>query len=184
MILRNIIILIFCASVSVVFVRCASTTPTDAPKTTVTPKPGIKCEELTDGCDQCLKNVSCYWCESSKKCAEYPVGDIFPQKEDCPLSEARWLECWLNFEALLISMGVIAGVILISCCCCCVYCCYCKGKNKARYAKEDAKLERQKEERKMRQEERRAERKAKNDEIRKKYGLVKDDSGYTRFENS
>ncbi|XP_077978255.1 pituitary tumor-transforming gene 1 protein-interacting protein-like [Glandiceps talaboti] len=187
MILRNIIVLVFCASISVVLVRCASTTPNDDPttttKTTESPEPSVPCKVL-DGCDKCLKNVTCYWCESTKVCDEYPVGDIFPKKEDCPLSSARWLECWLNFEALLISMGVIAGVILISCSCCCVYCCCCKGSNKRKYAKEDAKLERQKEERKMRQEERRAERKAKNDEIRKKYGLVKDDSGYTRFENS
>ncbi|XP_070566762.1 pituitary tumor-transforming gene 1 protein-interacting protein-like [Ptychodera flava] len=188
--IRSLFLLLICCTFYTVEVHGASTLqPTGAPtqgKTTAasqpTSAPGVACADRTT-CDTCLKNVTCYWCNGKDVCADYPVGDIFPTK-DCDLSAARWLECWLNFEALLISMGVIAGVLLISCCCC-VYCCCCRSSsNKKKYAKEDAKLERQREERTMRQEERKAERKAKNDEIRRKYGLMKDDSGYTRFENS
>ncbi|XP_002733476.1 pituitary tumor-transforming gene 1 protein-interacting protein-like isoform X1 [Saccoglossus kowalevskii] len=166
-----------------VVVNSASTNTTSSPAVSTTPTPEPECISLTS-CDECLKYTKCYWCNKDDTgCGDYPKGDILPTKQ-CPLSDARWLVCWLNFEALLISMGVIAGVLLISCCCC-VYCCCCRsGRNKRKYAREDAKLESQREERKMRQEERRAERKAKNDEIRKKYGLMKDDVGYTQFENS
>ncbi|XP_071479541.1 pituitary tumor-transforming gene 1 protein-interacting protein-like isoform X1 [Diadema antillarum] len=144
------------------------------PTTTITPEE--ECSRLNTSCDACVKapKAKCYYCLSTKRCSLYPASDILPNKE-CPLSEARWGTCLINFEALIISMSVIAGMILIGVPCC-IYCCCCRGSgNKAKWAREDAKTERQKEERKMKHEQKKAERKAKNDEIRRKYGLLKNE---------
>lgn len=114
---------------------------------------------------------------------KYPTGKVLPPSSMCPLSEARWGTCVVNFEALLISMGVIGGVILLIVTGCCIYCCCCRGRNNKKYEKEDAKYESQRMERKAKQEERRNERRSRLDEIRMKYGLMKDDSGpYSRFD--
>lgn len=48
--------------------------------------------------------------------------------------------------------------------------------------KEEAKWDSQKTERKQKSDDRKADRKVKMDEIRKKYGLMKDDSDYQRFD--
>jgi len=120
----------------------------------------------------------------------YPVGQIIPRKDVCDLSDARWGVCWLNYKALLISMGVIAGAIFLSISCCCIYCCCCRNKSKQRrkYQEEEAKYERERQERQVRHDERKAERQSKYDDIRKKYGIgaggiVKEDNPYQRFEN-
>jgi len=77
----------------------------------------------------------------------------------------------MNYKAMLIAMGVIAGVLLISLFCC-IYCCCCRSKgNRKKYEREDARLERDREEREMRHSERKAERQNKYDDIRKKYGI-------------
>lgn len=47
---------------------------------------------------------------------------------------------------------------------------------------EELKFEHQREERKQKAAERRAERQSKNDEIRKKYGLMKEENPYRRFD--
>ncbi|XP_042192379.1 pituitary tumor-transforming gene 1 protein-interacting protein isoform X2 [Callorhinchus milii] len=135
-----------------------------------------------NNCEQCLQRVSCLWCNTNKKCVEYPVRKILPPSSLCKLSAARWGVCWVNFEALIIAMSVVGGIILLSLCVCC-YCC-CRTKKRMLPDPRDEKLEREKEQRKMRQEERRNEMKVRHDEIRKKYGLFNKPNTYSKFENN
>ncbi|XP_069790301.1 pituitary tumor-transforming gene 1 protein-interacting protein-like [Narcine bancroftii] len=147
------------------------------------PQSVSSCNASTNvNCDECLKNVSCLWCNSNKKCVDYPVRKILPPKSICPLSDARWGVCWVNFEALIIAMSVVGGVLILSVCVCCCCCCCRKRKSKQHDAA-DQKLEREKEQRRMRQEERKSEMKIRHDEIRKKYGLFNESNSYTKFEN-
>ncbi|XP_051883933.1 pituitary tumor-transforming gene 1 protein-interacting protein-like [Pristis pectinata] len=134
-------------------------------------------------CAECLRNVSCLWCNSNKKCFDYPVKKILPPKSLCPLSDARWGVCWVNFEALIIAMSVVGGVLILSVCVCCCCCC-CRRRKSKQHDGVDQKLEREKEQRRMRQEERKSEMKIRHDEIRKKYGLFNEPNSYTRFENN
>ncbi|XP_053245802.1 pituitary tumor-transforming gene 1 protein-interacting protein isoform X1 [Podarcis raffonei] len=150
-----------------------------------TPGPGEQagCQQYTNKtCEECLKNVTCLWCSSSKQCLEYPVRNILPPSSLCQLSKARWGVCWVNFEALIITMSVVGGIILIALCVCC--CCCCRKKKSRKPDKEDEKVAREREQRRVRQEERRAEMKSRHDEIRKKYGLFKEENPYAKFENN
>ncbi|XP_064648438.1 pituitary tumor-transforming gene 1 protein-interacting protein-like isoform X2 [Lineus longissimus] len=174
--------------------QSSSTTTTTTAKpvpATTTLTPEEECTKVNYSCDTCVAKAECMWCETGPlKCKPYPVGHIIPRAEDCDLGEARWGVCWLNFKVLIITMSVIAGILLISTCCC-IYCCCCRGKgNKKKYAKEEERWEREREERKQRADERKEERKERADEIRKKYGigfkgsagLIKDDNPYQRFD--
>ncbi|RUS91568.1 hypothetical protein EGW08_000683 [Elysia chlorotica] len=155
--------------------------PPDVQTTTLSPDQ--ECAALNSSCSDCVGNSKCMYCYSGSKCMPYPSGKILPPSSMCALDKARWGTCLVNFEALLISMGVIGGVILLTVTCCLIYCCCCRGKSSKKYAKEDAKYESQKMERKAKQEERRSERRSRLDEIRMKYGLMKDDSApYSRFD--
>ncbi|KAM5153295.1 pituitary tumor-transforming gene 1 protein-interacting protein [Mantella aurantiaca] len=132
-------------------------------------------------CETCLKNVKCLWCNTNSKCVEYPVRNILPPSSLCKLSDARWGICWVNFEALIIAMSVVGGVIILSlviCCCCC-----CRKKKNRNSGLETERSMRENEERKVRQEERRVQMKSRHDEIRKKYGLFKEDNPYSKFDN-
>ncbi|NXC04171.1 PTTG protein, partial [Orthonyx spaldingii] len=133
------------------------------------------CRQYTNrSCEECLKNVTCLWCASSKRCMEYPVQRILPPADLCELRSARWGVCWVNFEALIIAMSVVGGTLLVMlgvCCCCCC----CKKKSKKQVSgrdKDDERAAREREKRRVRQEERRAEMKSRHDEIRRKYGTV------------
>ncbi|NWS20949.1 PTTG protein, partial [Pachyramphus minor] len=136
------------------------------------------CRQYTNrSCEECLKNVTCLWCASSRRCMEYPVQRILPPADLCELRSARWGVCWVNFEALIIAMSVVGGTFLIMlgvCCCCCC----CKKKTKKQVSggslpdKDDERAAREREKRRVRQEERRAEMKSRHDEIRRKYGTV------------
>uniref|UniRef100_A0A3B5MGU3 PTTG1 interacting protein n=1 Tax=Xiphophorus couchianus TaxID=32473 RepID=A0A3B5MGU3_9TELE len=68
----------------------------------------------------------CLWCFTTNNCTDYPVTWLLPPASLCPLSQARWGVCWLNFEALIIALAVVAGTILISISVCCCCCCCCK----------------------------------------------------------
>ncbi|XP_070108693.1 pituitary tumor-transforming gene 1 protein-interacting protein [Equus przewalskii] len=145
--------------------------------------PGVACSQNTNKtCEECLKNVSCLWCNTNKACLDYPVTKILPPGSLCKLSSARWGVCWVNFEALIITMSVLGGAVLLGvavCCCCC-----CRRKKSRKPDKSEEKAMREREERRIRQEERRAEMKSRHDEIRKKYGLFKEENPYARFENN
>uniref|UniRef100_A0A8B9CJ88 PTTG1 interacting protein n=2 Tax=Anser TaxID=8842 RepID=A0A8B9CJ88_9AVES len=98
----------------------------------------------------------------------YPVRRILPPADLCELRSARWGVCWVNFEALIIAMSVVGGMILIMlgvCCCCC-----CKKKSKKQVSEGEAA-------------EVRAEMKSRHDEIRRKYGLFKEENPYAKFDN-
>ncbi|RXM28974.1 Unconventional myosin-X [Acipenser ruthenus] len=103
-------------------------------------------------CEVCLKNVSCLWCNSNKKCIDYPVKTILPPRSLCELPSARWGVCWVDFQALIIAMSMILGALLLAvliCCCCC-----CRKKKVRGPDKTEEKINRQNEQRKIRQEER------------------------------
>uniref|UniRef100_A0A8D2FIG9 PTTG1 interacting protein n=1 Tax=Theropithecus gelada TaxID=9565 RepID=A0A8D2FIG9_THEGE len=124
----------------------------------------------------------CLWCNTNKACLDYPVTNILPPASLCKLSSARWGVCWVNFEALIITMSVVGGALLLGiaiCCCCC-----CRRKRSRKPDRSEEKAMREREERRIRQEERRAEMKTRHDEIRKKYGLFKEENPYARFENN
>uniref|UniRef100_A0A8C0BX28 PTTG protein n=1 Tax=Buteo japonicus TaxID=224669 RepID=A0A8C0BX28_9AVES len=90
----------------------------------------------------------------------------------------------VNFEALIIAIAVVAGLILVSIAVCCCYCCYCRRRSRSRPDEEEERLARKREERRLQSLQRKHERKLKHDEIRKKYGLLQDcDNPYSRFEN-
>lgn len=89
----------------------------------------------------------------------------------------------MNFEALIIVLGVLGGTVLISFIVCCCCCCCCK-KRRSRPDRDDERFVRRREEIKQRADERNVERKARHDQIRKKYGLMTDsDHPYSKFEN-
>ncbi|XP_067868747.1 pituitary tumor-transforming gene 1 protein-interacting protein-like [Heterodontus francisci] len=145
--------------------------------------PSGDCSDYTStSCEECLDNVNCLWCFVDQRCMTYPVGSIIPPSSICPLHQARWGVCWVSFESLIIAMSVVVGLILLPLVCCCCYCC-CKKKSHG-HGQEEERLAKQQEERKQRSEERMDDRKARYDEIRKKYGLLRDsDHPYSRFEN-
>lgn len=132
-------------------------------------------------CEECLSNVSCLWCITDQKCIDYPVQTVLPPASVCRLSEARWGKCWVNFQALIITLSVLALVIIIAVVVCCLCCCKCENIRRSR--KDDEREERQADLRRVRNEERRTQMKTRHDEIRKKYGLMKDNA-YSKFENS
>lgn len=124
--------------------------------------------------------MQCVWCESKKSCSI--KKHIIPTHE-CDLGDAKWAVCWVNYKALLIACGVIGAVLVLALTVCICCCCCCKKDRSAKYAKEDAKVDRKKSEMKEKHAERRKERKEKTDEIRRKYGLVKDETPYSKFTN-
>lgn len=155
---------------------------TTAGSNSSTMTPEEECAKNSKNCDDCLKLTKCMWCKSKSVCLLYPTGDILPHSSLCPLDDARWGKCWINFKVLIIVMGCIGGLIVLTITICICYCCCCRKNNSASYAKEEAKVERKKMERKAKSDERRAERKSRTDEIRKKYGLIKEDNPYSRFD--
>ncbi|XP_060784888.1 PTTG1 interacting protein b [Neoarius graeffei] len=131
-------------------------------------------------CAECVTNITCLWCSRTHQCLDYPVKTILPPHSLCPLNDARWGNCWVNFQALIITMSVIGGVIIISVLICCFCCCKCEN---IRSKRTDECMEREAEIRRVRHEERKAEMRSRHDEIRRKYGLVKENP-YSRFENN
>ncbi|XP_026178654.1 PTTG1 interacting protein a isoform X1 [Mastacembelus armatus] len=144
---------------------------TSAPtKAACTEKNGTSCEE-------CLSNVECLWCITTKTCISYPVRTILPPHSVCPLNDARWGLCWMNFQTLIITLAVLGGVIIIALLICLFCCCKCENFGSKRF---EARMQRQTNKLKTKQEERKAEMKQKHDEIRKKYGLS-GQNPYSRF---
>ncbi|KAJ0005697.1 hypothetical protein NQD34_015591 [Periophthalmus magnuspinnatus] len=139
---------------------------------TSTPSPSIPCSAKNNTtCGECLQNVICLWCEQTGQCLDYPVRNILPPKSVCPLNDARWGVCWVNFQVLIITMSVLAGVLIITVLVCCFCCCKCE---RIGNKKEDAKAERETRARTARHKAKRTEMQMRHDEIRQKYGLAKD----------
>ncbi|KAJ0070284.1 hypothetical protein NL108_007622 [Boleophthalmus pectinirostris] len=139
---------------------------------TSTPSPLSPCSSKSNtSCEECLQNVTCLWCEQTGQCIDYPVRTILPPRSVCRLNDARWGVCWVNFQVLIITMSVLAGVLIITVLLCCFCCCKCERMGTK---KEDAKAERENRARTARQKARRTEMQMRHDEIRQKYGLAKD----------
>ncbi|KAM9431700.1 PTTG1 interacting protein b isoform 2-T2 [Clarias gariepinus] len=107
-------------------------------------------------CEECVSNTTCVWCGRTQKCVDYPVETFFPSHSLCPLSNARWSYCWLNYQTLIIAGAVFGCLFIISVLICCI-CCF-KNFSKTR----------------------KAEMRLRHDEIRRKYGLTKK-SPYSRI---
>ncbi|KAK2149697.1 hypothetical protein LSH36_441g00022 [Paralvinella palmiformis] len=155
----------------------------------------IECAELTANCETCVKNTKksfetfSYWLIKPLECQTphsaiyiiFPVPLVqFKCSQLCPISCGP-----VNYKILLITMGCVAGLILFSivgCVCCC---CGCRTKSaRARNQLEEERFERERQDRSMKHNERRGERQTRMEEIRRKYGLVKDaEPVYQRFEN-
>uniref|UniRef100_A0A1A8ECI8 Pituitary tumor-transforming 1 interacting protein a n=1 Tax=Nothobranchius kadleci TaxID=1051664 RepID=A0A1A8ECI8_NOTKA len=167
---------VFCA-VALLFVSLAS----QGQCQTTSPPLTTPCSSYKS-CDSCTPHAKCLWCFSSNNCTEYPVSWLLPPASLCPLSQARWGVCWLNFEALIIVLAVLGGTVLLTimiCCCCCC----CKSPS-SRPDRDEERFNRKREEILQRAEQRKVDRKARHDEIRKKYGLMGDaDHPYSKFEN-
>ncbi|BFY98981.1 hypothetical protein BsWGS_02021 [Bradybaena similaris] len=162
-------------------VTASTTSPTTA--STHEPTPEEECAKLNTSCDTCLTSSKCLYCYSDNTCKRYPSGSILPSSDVCALDEARWGVCWLNFQAMIISVSVIGGVIVFTITFCCIYCCCCRNSGRKKQELEDQKFESKKMERKVKQNDRKAERKSRMDDIRKKYGLMKDDTPYQQFDS-
>uniref|UniRef100_A0A3Q3VR56 PSI domain-containing protein n=1 Tax=Mola mola TaxID=94237 RepID=A0A3Q3VR56_MOLML len=116
-------------------------------------------------CDECLKNVTCLWCEPTSQCVDYPAGNILPPSSLCPLNDARWGVCWVNFQILIITMAVLAGVLIVSILVCCFCCCKCERIGLALFSAVYHFV--------CFSPNRRTEMQLRHDEIRQKYGLAK-----------
>ncbi|KAM9483739.1 PTTG1 interacting protein a [Clarias gariepinus] len=141
----------------------------------------ITCETYSQrSCEECLANVSCLWCIKSSSCLTYPYQTILPPSSLCPLNDARWGQCTINFQTLIITLSVLAAAIIIGFFICLFH--YCKCENCGNSLQE-RKTQRKAEKRSSEQEHRRAEMMARHDEIREKYGLSKAGNAYARFDN-
>ncbi|XP_072317290.1 pituitary tumor-transforming gene 1 protein-interacting protein [Eucyclogobius newberryi] len=150
---------------------------------TTTAPPPTPCSSYRS-CDTCVPHAKCLWCFATNNCTEYPVTWLFPPASVCKLADARWGVCWLNFEALVITFGVLGGVVVLTIAVCCCCCCCCRRRSHSRLDSEDEQYAQRREEIRQRSEERKTDRKARHDEIRRKYGLLGDpDHPYSKFEN-
>ncbi|XP_042282643.1 pituitary tumor-transforming gene 1 protein-interacting protein-like [Thunnus albacares] len=156
------------------------TVTTEAQTSTPDPAPASCALRSNTSCNECLQNVTCLWCIPTKQCIDYPVRNILPRKSLCPLNDARWGLCWVNFQILIITMSVLAGIVFIAILVCCCCCCKCERIGNKR---QDAEVERQTRARKSRQKVKRKEMQLRHDEIRQKYGLAKDNP-YSRMDTN
>lgn len=157
--------------------------PTTA-STTIKPAQNDSCSTQKNCKDCTSMKVKCLWCSSPKPhCKRYSGG--IPSRDECPLTDANYFSCSINVLTLIICM-VCVGVVVILMTICCIYCCCCRGGNarmRKKLAKEEARHERERNERLAANADKRAEREKKRDEIRTKYGLKKNDVPYTRFDD-
>nr|XP_060638268.1 PTTG1IP family member 2 [Anolis sagrei ordinatus] len=151
------------------------------------PAPVLSCNAFVKKtCEECVKNTKCLWCSENATCMDYPVSKLIPPSSLCELRKSYWGICLVNFEAIVITIGVVAGLLLIFMLCCCCYCCRrcCKCHPNREISEEEERFIRDREEKRMQSLQRKHERKVKHDEIRKKYGLLPDsDHPYSRYEN-
>lgn len=157
-----------------------SSTSTVLTTVSSTVKPdNFSCTSYNGQCKECIQNKKCYYCQTNQKCNLYPISEIIPTDE-CSVDDTRYLTCLFSFKVLMILIGTLGGIVLLTILCVCCYCC-CKKKG-TKLSKDEVKFARQREERKARAEERKKERASRTDEIRRKYGLMRDDNPYERFD--
>jgi hypothetical protein len=179
----------FCATLYVSYAQSDTNTvssATDATTSTfsITPNtttvaPDISCESHHNDCKACVQNSKCYFCGENNQCHTHVEKAIVDGQ--CNMKNAYFYTCTITFRNLMIIAGVLCGIpvliILVLCC----YCCCCK-KRGIKLSKDDLKWARQREERQQIAAERRKERAERTEEIRKKYGLVRDSNPYQKFD--
>ncbi|XP_062852950.1 PTTG1 interacting protein a [Trichomycterus rosablanca] len=141
------------------------------------------CELYSEtSCDACLKNSSCLWCITGKKCITYPPGMILPSHSLCPLNDARWGLCAINFQGLIITLAMLAAALIIAFFICLFWYCRCEN---CRASMREKRKQRQESKRSTLREQRKAETMARHGEIQQKYGLsgLRKASTYSKFEN-
>ncbi|XP_076018094.1 PTTG1 interacting protein b isoform X2 [Genypterus blacodes] len=119
-------------------------------------------------CDACLRNTACLWCFSTRQCIEYTVRTALPHLSVCPLDEARWGVCWVNFRILIITMAALVGATFLALLICFLCCCKCL---RSRKKKSIAAAERKTRPRRTRAKDRKADMQFRHDEIRQKYAV-------------
>ncbi|GFQ86600.1 uncharacterized protein TNCT_494231 [Trichonephila clavata] len=145
---------------------------------TTNPVENVSCESHSNDCKGCVASSQCFYCETDEKCY-FKITKILSD-DQCNMKKIHYLTCRVNFQYLMIGIGVFAGIALLIIT---IFCCYCCCKRKGiKISKDDLKWARQREERKQIAAERRKERAERTEEIRKKYGLVKDSNPYQRFD--
>lgn len=158
----------------------ATTPRTTTQTTTQTTTPPPSCESKNGtSCEECLSNVNCLWCIPTKRCLTYPAKTILPPHSVCPLNDARWGLCTINFQILIITLSVAGALLIIGFLICIFCCCKCENIGSSRF---ENNMNRKADKRKTKQEQRTADLKIRHDEIRQKYGLSRA-SPYARFEN-
>ncbi|KFM67898.1 Pituitary tumor-transforming 1 protein-interacting protein, partial [Stegodyphus mimosarum] len=154
-------------------------TSTDSIASTVSDLPkNISCEVFNNDCKACVENTQCYYCDTDNKC-NFHVERIIADGE-CDIKEVHFWTCKMNLKVMLILIGTLCGIALLVITIFCCYCC-CK-KRGVKLSKDDLKFARQREERKQIAALKRKERAERTEEIRRKYGLVKDTNPYQRFD--
>ncbi|XP_015916842.2 pituitary tumor-transforming gene 1 protein-interacting protein [Parasteatoda tepidariorum] len=158
-------------------VNATSVTEEPFPSTT-TIASNITCENHNNDCKACVAYSECFYCGTDNICRRKITDAI--TGDECSLKEIHYLTCRVNFQYMLIGIGILILVaFLIITIFCCICCCRRKG---LKISKADLKWARQREERKQIQMERRQERAERTEEIRKKYGLVKGSNPYQKFD--
>ncbi|XP_056315565.1 PTTG1 interacting protein a [Danio aesculapii] len=156
-----------------------TTTQTTTQTTTIPTTPHPSCESKNGSCEECLAYVDCLWCWTTKRCITYPAKSILPPHSLCPLNDARWGLCSMNFQVLIITLSVAAALLIIGFLVCIFCCCKCENIGSSR---NENRFNRRVDKTKTKQEQRKAEMKIRHDEIRQKYGLSRA-SPYARFDN-
>uniref|UniRef100_A0A914XN02 Uncharacterized protein n=1 Tax=Plectus sambesii TaxID=2011161 RepID=A0A914XN02_9BILA len=141
------------------------------------------CAQLNTSCDACIANTQCFWCIEKSECMHYTWSF-----QGCSFSQARYNNCWVNYEALAIAGGVIGGCLLIGvivgvCCCWCRCRRWSRARTQRQYEREQNELERRHEDTVQRNEQRRMERQANLDQIRQKYGLPNSGPAFEPIDN-
>ncbi|XP_035681321.1 pituitary tumor-transforming gene 1 protein-interacting protein-like [Branchiostoma floridae] len=81
-------------SAQVTFKLVNTTTPVSSNSTmstvtpAITPTGEVDCSSHSS-CDECIRDVKCYYCLKDNFCRMYPACRVLPTSE-CPLSEVRW----------------------------------------------------------------------------------------------
>lgn len=163
-------------------VPSATTEPPPHVSTTISPQ--TACTQKTNAsCSDCLAaGTGCYYCSMTRRCGFYPYKRLIPSHDDCAyFSEVYWGVCFISLQGTVITISVVVGTILLAlvvCCCCC-----CRKRQNSKWLRDMARMEEERRQRQERADERRSERKARNDDIRRKYGLVREETPYTRFDH-
>ncbi|XP_053214746.1 pituitary tumor-transforming gene 1 protein-interacting protein-like [Panonychus citri] len=79
----------------------------------------VSCESRNSSCSSCVKSKKCFYCYSTSSCLPFNL-----KLSGCSsVKETAYGTCLVKFNVLAISLGSMAGVILltivITCCCCC-----------------------------------------------------------------